>query len=164
MFRRTLVSELRPPAHRPNWLRPGPYLTLLTHSNLLLRPRRPLLPTTRSNLHVLLLRDPTCTLSPSLPLSPPAPPPSGPSRLLLSYAPYALPDIAGLPVIIGPRLHRLRPVYMAPTAGVFILITMFAWVRLSLRSHSQQRTPNYVDSYARRGTRIFKVRTRHQLK
>ena len=45
-----LVSELRPPAHRPNWLCLGQYLTLLTHSNLLLHPRRPLLPTTLSNL------------------------------------------------------------------------------------------------------------------
>ena len=34
LFRRTLGSELCPPAHRPNWLCLGQYLTLLTHSNL----------------------------------------------------------------------------------------------------------------------------------
>ena len=134
VFRRTLVSELRPPAHRPNWLCPGPYLNLLTHSNLLLRPRRPLLPTTRSNLHVLLLRDPT--------LFPPLPPRPSPLRPLPSLTLVRPLRVAG---------HRRAAVHhrAAPSSSTPCLHgthrgRLYAPPLTALAL--PQRTSNYVDS------------------
>ena len=105
MFRRTLVSELRPPAHRLNWLCLGQYLTLLTHSNLLLRPRAAFLLHIRTTLSIhVLFYDPS------------PPPPAPPDRRTST----------------GCRSSSGRAfiVYVLSTwhsPGVFILITMFAW-------------------------------------
>jgi hypothetical protein len=134
---RSLAScALRSPT---NWLRPGQYLTLLTHSNLLLRPRAALSShDSLKPLHVLVF-----TIRPSLSLSP---------------------LTAGTSPGCRSSSGRAFVVYVLSTwhsPGVFIPITMFTWAPpLTARSHSQRRTPNYVDSNVRRGTRISKVRTR----
>ena len=147
MFRRTLVSELRPPAHRPNWLRPGPYLTLLTHSNLLLRPRRPLLPTTRSNLHVLLLRDPTL-------LSPPLPPRPSPLRPLPSLTLVRPLRVAGHRRAAGH--HRAAPSSSTPCLHGTHRASLYSSPCLGLRLSHCARTPT-TDLELRR----FKCATWH---